>query len=92
MMDRYAQVLGLVILSLTVSSCRAHNALTNKVFPRIDRPTWSAVETAPDHFMVLAKDTKAEQEAVRELCQQHKFVCVGPEAGGRLVIIERRRK
>ena len=91
-MARYVQLSFLVMGVLLMSSCVTRTAVTHKLRSQIDRPTWSAVETTPDHFVVVAKDPTAEQEAFKEICQKHKFVCFGPEAGGRIVLIERRRK
>jgi hypothetical protein len=91
-MIRYAQLSCLVMSGLLMTSCVSRTVVTNKLRSQIDRPTWSAVETRPDHFIVVAKDPAAEAEAFKELCQKHKFVCLGPEAGGRIVLIERRRK
>jgi hypothetical protein len=91
-MYRLVQISCLAIIASVLSSCGTHRLATRQLFPQIDRPTWSAVETSPDHFVVLAKDSTGEQEAFKELCQKHKFVCHGPEAGGRIVVIERRRK
>jgi hypothetical protein len=91
-MARYVKLSCLVMSVLLMSSCATRTVVSNKLRSQIDRPTWSAVETSPDHFLVLAKDPTAEAEALKELCQKHKFVCLGPQAGGRLVLIERRRK
>ena len=82
----------LVLSGLLMTSCLARKVVTTKLASQIDRPTWSAVETSPDHFIVLARDPTAEAEAFKELCQKHEFVCHGPQAGGRVVLIERRRK
>jgi hypothetical protein len=61
-------------------------------FATFNTPTWVAIEKPEGHFTILARDTAAQEAAMKELCQTHKFVCIRPEVVGKVIELDRRRK
>ena len=53
---------------------------------------WTAVETKPNFFVILTKSNQGEANAVKALCNNHSYVCLGPEPAGRVITVERKRQ
>jgi hypothetical protein len=87
----------LLFICLGASSCAPAKRVKTQA-PIIDRPTWAAVEYTPGQFTIFLKgssqlaEKEARESALQELCQAHKFICMGPEVAGKVIVVERRRK
>jgi hypothetical protein len=81
---------AIFLAAALLTACAPHKAAV-KAPVLIDNPTWTAIENPPGHFLVLLRTAKAEEEALKSICDPHKFYCIGPEKLN-VIQIERKRK